>query len=257
MHAAFLAAIADAPDDDLPRLVYADYLDENGEPERAEFIRVQIELANLPDTDPRRAGLETREDELLTPHRWVWSLPEFRGQSQVFRRGFVERVNVSAEWLIAHPDSLAAPGPLRAMRVFNATPFLPRLAEVPGLARLETLDLSNTNFAGPDDVRNFFTAAKLDRLRELVLRNSNFVEDEEVRALAETPVARRLKSLDLSGMRLADPGLRAVAVLPAFGELVKQLIKVSPMAQLMSVCVMLSNVTTSPLLLDSPFALLW
>jgi uncharacterized protein (TIGR02996 family) len=43
--AAFLAAIAAAPDDDTVRLVFADYLDENGEGERAEFIRVQCEIA--------------------------------------------------------------------------------------------------------------------------------------------------------------------------------------------------------------------
>jgi uncharacterized protein (TIGR02996 family) len=38
----FIAAIAAAPDDDLPRLVFADWLDENGDPDRAEFIRLQI-----------------------------------------------------------------------------------------------------------------------------------------------------------------------------------------------------------------------
>ena len=42
---ALLAAIRAAPDDDAPRLIYADWLDEHGQPERAEFIRVQIELA--------------------------------------------------------------------------------------------------------------------------------------------------------------------------------------------------------------------
>jgi uncharacterized protein (TIGR02996 family) len=42
---ALLAAILATPQDDLPRVVYADWLDEHGQPERAEFIRVQIELA--------------------------------------------------------------------------------------------------------------------------------------------------------------------------------------------------------------------
>ena len=36
---AFLQAILDAPDDDTPRLVYADWLEEHGQPDRAEFIR--------------------------------------------------------------------------------------------------------------------------------------------------------------------------------------------------------------------------
>ena len=36
---ALLKAVASRPDDDLPRLVYADWLDEHGRGERAEFIR--------------------------------------------------------------------------------------------------------------------------------------------------------------------------------------------------------------------------
>lgn len=42
---AFLRAIADSPDDDTPRLVAADWLEEHDESERAEFIRCQIDLA--------------------------------------------------------------------------------------------------------------------------------------------------------------------------------------------------------------------
>ena len=42
-----LDAVLENPDDDLPRLVYADYLDENGDPKRAEFIRAQIAIARL------------------------------------------------------------------------------------------------------------------------------------------------------------------------------------------------------------------
>ena len=42
---AFTQAIIETPDDDTPRLVFADYLEEHGDEEQAEFIRVQIELA--------------------------------------------------------------------------------------------------------------------------------------------------------------------------------------------------------------------
>lgn len=42
--AAFVAAIEAAPADDAPPLVYADWLDEHGEPEEAELIRVQVRL---------------------------------------------------------------------------------------------------------------------------------------------------------------------------------------------------------------------
>ena len=43
------------PDDDTPRLVYADWLDDHGDAEGAEFIRLQIRLSKMPAGD-RRPG---------------------------------------------------------------------------------------------------------------------------------------------------------------------------------------------------------
>lgn len=61
-----LAAIMANPDDDLPRLIFADWLEENGEPERAEFIRVQCELAGMSNEKCKRGDeLEKREMELF------------------------------------------------------------------------------------------------------------------------------------------------------------------------------------------------
>jgi uncharacterized protein (TIGR02996 family) len=65
---ALLAAIRAAPDDDAPRLIYADWLDEHGQSERAEFIRLQVLLARGGYIDPDRIddfiGHFVREDEL-------------------------------------------------------------------------------------------------------------------------------------------------------------------------------------------------
>lgn len=41
-HDILMAAILATPEDDAPRLAYADWLDENGQEERAAFIRVQV-----------------------------------------------------------------------------------------------------------------------------------------------------------------------------------------------------------------------
>ena len=68
----FLRAIAAFPDDDGPRLVYADWLDERGDP-RAEFIRLQCSLergidwiTGQPPVDDRRLEeLRARERELI------------------------------------------------------------------------------------------------------------------------------------------------------------------------------------------------
>jgi uncharacterized protein (TIGR02996 family) len=55
MHEEFLAALRDSPNDNVARLVYADWLDEQDDP-LAEFLRLEVRLAagDLPD-DERRA----------------------------------------------------------------------------------------------------------------------------------------------------------------------------------------------------------
>src|SRR5262249_17672416 len=64
-----LHEILSSPDEDLPRLVYADWLEEHGDADRAEFIRVQCALARLPAYDPDAAELEQRAQELLLAHQ--------------------------------------------------------------------------------------------------------------------------------------------------------------------------------------------
>jgi uncharacterized protein (TIGR02996 family) len=63
--AALLRAILAAPADDTPRLVYADYLEEHGDPARAAFIRTQIALARVPEYDPVWAAARLRHDEAI------------------------------------------------------------------------------------------------------------------------------------------------------------------------------------------------
>lgn len=93
-NAAFMAAIRDNPDDDTPRLVFADWCDDRGEPDRAEFIRGQVEIARaltpgvrkLADTvsafvppervfearHPGITALRARSDALLAEHELDW-----------------------------------------------------------------------------------------------------------------------------------------------------------------------------------------
>ena len=70
----FVAAIAAAPEDDLPRLVFADWLDEHGEPERAEFIRAQCVWMSSQDYDEREK-LGSRAAELVRENWQHWFGP--------------------------------------------------------------------------------------------------------------------------------------------------------------------------------------
>jgi uncharacterized protein (TIGR02996 family) len=69
----FLADIVESPDDDVPRLIFADWLEDQGRTDQAELVRVQIQLARLSakeeeeeeekDAD-RKALLQGRELQL-------------------------------------------------------------------------------------------------------------------------------------------------------------------------------------------------
>jgi uncharacterized protein (TIGR02996 family) len=85
----FLDAIWENPDDDAPRLVYADWLEERGNP-RGEFIRVQCALARNGLEERERRVLERREQELLEKHKQEWLEPACSPRmTWRFFRGFI------------------------------------------------------------------------------------------------------------------------------------------------------------------------
>jgi uncharacterized protein (TIGR02996 family) len=109
---ALFQAILYAPDDDAPRLVFADWLDENGDPDRAEFIRVQCRLARLPFYEPECATLSARADELLVRHRRAWRVPA-PALRQEFRRGFVETLVIEPGVFFERSADLYRQAPIR------------------------------------------------------------------------------------------------------------------------------------------------
>jgi uncharacterized protein (TIGR02996 family) len=92
---AFLEAIKESPDDDTPRLILADWLRENGDEARGEFIALQCDLAGKEENHPKRADLQERTDELLRRYwtDWVGPLGPLLNEGQ-FRRGlFTAEIN--------------------------------------------------------------------------------------------------------------------------------------------------------------------
>jgi len=75
------------PDDDTARLAFADYLDENDQPDRAALIRVQCERNRLSADDPRNGELAASESKLVSKLLPMGTLPN--GFGQVFRQGFI------------------------------------------------------------------------------------------------------------------------------------------------------------------------
>jgi carbon storage regulator len=73
---AFVQAVVEEPADEGLRLIFADWLEERGDP-LGEFLRVRCRLARLAAGDPQREGLEERERALWGQHGRAWetSLP--------------------------------------------------------------------------------------------------------------------------------------------------------------------------------------
>src|SRR5262245_42157480 len=113
---AFLEAILDDPDDLGHRLVYADWLDDQGDADRAEFIRLQITRESLSAFDPRVRASLRREAELLRQHEREWAgiLPALVQRAR-FHRGFVEEVTVSCEQLLDVGHELFRRAPIRRL----------------------------------------------------------------------------------------------------------------------------------------------
>src|SRR5262245_56449896 len=133
----FLEAISADPDDDAVRLIFADWLEEQGDRARnarGEFIRVQLELERLPDDDPRRPDLIRRERALLAHHRAVWlgALAQ-RLERCDFVRGLPERICCDAAVFLEEAEALFRLGPVRCLQLTNAGDFMPALCDCPYL----------------------------------------------------------------------------------------------------------------------------
>src|SRR6516164_7800348 len=115
--------IHDEPNDNAPRLVFADWLDENGDPERAEFIRGQIQLATIRPWEDQFLPLEIRCKELLRLNSnwlgflkgsdWIEHYPHDFGRPFLFDRGFPARVQMEPADFEANQGRLFAYFPIR------------------------------------------------------------------------------------------------------------------------------------------------
>ncbi|MDW8244817.1 MAG: TIGR02996 domain-containing protein [Thermogemmata sp.] len=214
------------PDDDLPRLVYADWLDERGDP-RGEFIRLQIARARLEKLIGSSVGggclpeglrrlhpayyqayvrLRQRENLLLVRHRAEWLTP-FRGliSGEEFRRGFVESVKIAARTFLEHAARLFALTPLRHVQILDLDAWADALAVCPFLDRLEALTI-HAQHSGPALAIALARSPYLSGLRRLRL-SRNRLGDEGLAQLVRRPWPS-LEELDLTHNDLSPAAAR-------------------------------------------------
>jgi uncharacterized protein (TIGR02996 family) len=119
---ALFAAIRANPDDDLVRLVYADWVEEQGDGAMAELIRCHVERERVELNSPQYDRLLSHSALLLAMNRdrWTAELRERFGVSSVeFVRGMPEEVMLTLPSFVAHSESLFATFPIRHMRFMD------------------------------------------------------------------------------------------------------------------------------------------
>lgn len=232
----FLDAILAQLESDVPRLAFADWLDRQGDP-RGEFIRVQCELARLPETDPSLSHLKQREEHLLATQRSALLGPLVALPLDVrFERGFIVSATLSAGTFLQHADELFRQAPLREICLKELQGQLAAVANCAHLIRLERLFLT-FNHLNDDDIQSLAASPHLQNLTTLNLGHNrigdagltalaksaalpslrhlwlarNDIGDAGALALAASPLLTQLKTLRLNGNRIGDVGVQALA----------------------------------------------
>jgi uncharacterized protein (TIGR02996 family) len=195
---ALLQACKDEPDDDAPRLVLSDWLEEHGQADRAEFVRLQVRLARqeVPAGDEAVAAARAHELYLRHADEWLGGLRGWAGGC-TFRRGLIE-ATARVEDLRDRPPAGVAPQAVPWLEglvlKYGRQRTVGDLLEVGALAHFTSLDLTGVKLTPPwlDRLASSPRVAHLRGLR-VWLNGPSKVAGE---ALARSP--------HLSGLRVLD-----------------------------------------------------
>jgi uncharacterized protein (TIGR02996 family) len=218
---AFYDALRADCNDDTTRLVFADWLEDHGEDDRAAFIRLAVRLERLPDDHPDRPELLSRYTHQFLTHgpRWLGERPDSLEEIG-YRGGLVARVAFREGAAAADIVAFLTRHPVRELSVAGER-TLRELAWSPGLGLVRSLVIRK----GPLQRRarvldELFDSPHLCRLQELQL-SGEAVDNHLARVLATAPGLRGLVVLRLERTRLDDAGvvrLLGAGALPALEE---------------------------------------
>lgn len=221
---AFLLDILEHPEDDAVLLIFADWLQENGDPDRGEFIRLRVSA----HSSPLQSAHEAREQDLLRRNweRWVAPLAQLVGQERYepwlrvnqpvltsrvlshFRGGFISALVLEAMTFLANAEAIFRLAPLTRLGFHGAGEKCDRLVACPELRwarELEFLDYFRAPL-GPADMAALAGSAFLGRLTSLRLYRNN-LGDRGLEALTRAVWLPGLAHLDLTENGLSANGM--------------------------------------------------
>jgi len=222
--------ILESPSDDVARLVYADWLQEHDQSERADLLRTQIALECWwterelsPNTLPGPPEWVLRERKLLNKFANEWTkhlrTPRLirKNDQAKFRRGCIEAVALEVAGAARCLAELRQIEPIQEMSLstLRAPDALLDVFASPDLSALRTLDLRCLPLAvsGGFHGRSLFGATHLESLRELRLGH-NGIPDAILGLLLGSSWLNQLRSVSLSDCRIDSFWMRNIAESP-------------------------------------------
>jgi uncharacterized protein (TIGR02996 family) len=223
---ALLRAIIDHPDEDTPRLMFADWLDEHADAlprpntahSRAQFIRDDIALSQLDAFDPLRLRWELIDKPRRESEPWASAaLPPVPERAEfdrgpLFRRGFAWSVALDGRYH-ALPEPPADSVPLERVRYCFCGPrYIDQLRTAPWRSRLSELEFERrqTYRMYP---RRLLELDGLDRLSRLSF-GADAIEAAEARALIAAPMFGQLSALAIVRTSIGAAVLESLASTP-------------------------------------------
>jgi uncharacterized protein (TIGR02996 family) len=207
--AALYKAVLANPDDDLPRLVYADRLDELGDHPRAEFIRLQCHVVATNPWDEGHADALVRSQVLYDRHAEAWGIKELtrelmrsKGVAPLvfdpFVRGFPEVTWANIETFSAAHRKTLKKYPIRELVLVGGTSgTLGQLGGDVHQVGARTLDLSHTHSTA---LAAFTNELPLPTVRTLVLSCDNdWFSSEDVGRLARCVAFPNVETVQFAG----------------------------------------------------------
>lgn len=202
---ALLRAIAAHPDEDTPRLAFADYIEERGRAERAAFIRGQIELARLNEDSPHRREVAFRCRQLLDAYEEDWLEPRAAFSFDWnWSRGFVDTFITSPPDLEEQDAALFRTNPFRRVWVWELDGSADGLELIPRDNQITALDLIGNNL-NVTQLRKLARMTHFPHLRELGLM-FNDLRDSTVAMLCGEPFFQKLQLLRLGANPFSESG---------------------------------------------------
>jgi len=222
-HRDFLSAIRESPTDDAPRLIYADWLEERQDP-RAEFIRVQCQLANENLSTVERMDLEVREQALLGTNQHIWAAPfDPVKHKPTWKRGFIHRLELTLDEFFEHSEAGLDFGPLHSLALEHRNEgnmeLGKRLAQCRPLVDISEIDLSWAQL-GAEGMLAFLESPHLTQLDMLALSEDTLAITQGLAETESLPeLTRLIISADEPESEFGDQGMQLLADSPRLSGL--------------------------------------